>query len=233
MAAAKGLFAKCQLFKWNIQAISAGIFQNGMAIYPSFYIDPIFRKEVQQELVQSGEIDQYAHLPTKPAANNQTCSLTFDPDISLFTNYLMRDGRKNFARQLVEKSLEQVKRIQLEKFHKCTSEEDKAKIELDPKVIFHRAVTNSMPLLQLMPVKRGGVKYQVPVPVSHHRSRFLGMKWLIEASREKDKKTVRFWTQLARELVDASNNSGRVIRRKQDLHRQCEANKAYAHYRWS
>lgn len=71
------------------------------------------------------------------------------------------------------------------------------------------------------------------MPVSQHRSRFLGMKWLIETSREKDKKTVRFWTQLARELVDAANNSGRVIRKKQDLHRQCEANKAYAHYRWS
>lgn len=73
----------------------------------------------------------------------------------------MRDGRKNFARQLVDKTLEQVKRLQLEKYHKCTSEEDKVKIELDPRVIFHQAVSNSMPLLQLMPVKRGGVTYQV------------------------------------------------------------------------
>lgn len=73
----------------------------------------------------------------------------------------MRKGNKVLARELVEKTLEQVKRLQLEKYHKCITEEDKAKIELNPKVIFYNAVQNCKPLLQLMPVKRGGVKYQV------------------------------------------------------------------------
>lgn len=57
------------------------------------------------------------------------------------------------------------------------------------------------------------------------------MKWLIEAAKEKDSK-VRFYDQMALELIDAANNTGRVVRKKQDLHRQCEANRAYAHYRW-
>lgn len=59
------------------------------------------------------------------------------------------------------------------------------------------------------------------------------MKWLIAAAKERDTKNVRFPTQLAFELIDASNNTGKVIKRKQDLHKQCEANRAYAHYRWS
>lgn len=61
---------------------SALIQQNGMAIYPSFYLEPVFRKEVQQELVKSGEITQYAHIPVKPALNHYTCSASYDPLLS-------------------------------------------------------------------------------------------------------------------------------------------------------
>nr|CAI5818136.1 unnamed protein product [Callosobruchus analis] len=84
----------------------------------------------------------------------------------------------------------------------------------------------------LTPIKRGGVKYQVPVPISEKKAQFMSMKWLIQAGQEKDK-AVRFHLQLARELIDAANNTGRVIKKKHDLHKQCEANRAYAHYRWS
>lgn len=80
---------------------------------------------------------------------------------SLFINYTMRHGRKMLARNLVEKAFENIKRMQLEKYHKAKTEEGKAKIELDPKVVFHKAVVNSKPVLSLQPIKRGGVKYQV------------------------------------------------------------------------
>ncbi|KAL1488958.1 hypothetical protein ABEB36_014742 [Hypothenemus hampei] len=230
MAGINSLFKTKILLKPNT---FSAIVQNGMAIFPSYYIEPIYKKEDQEALKKSGEISEYVHMPTKAALNSQTCSVSYDPILSLFTNYLMRKGQKELARNLVERSLEQVKRIQLERYHKCNSDEERAKIELNPKIIFHRAVENGKPLLQLMPVKRGGVKYQVPVPISEYKARFLSMNWLIEAGREKDRTKVRFWTQLARELVDASNNTGKVVRRKQELHKQCEANKAYAHYRWS
>lgn len=70
------------------------------------------------------------------------------------------------------------------------------------------------------------------MPISDKRSQFLSMKWLIEASKDKER-TVHFPEKLAFELIDAASNKGRVVKKKQDLHRQCEANRAYAHYRWS
>lgn len=145
---------------------------------------------------------------------------------------MMRNGEKILARGLVEQAFENIKRMQLEKYHKCQDNVDKEKIELDPREIFHKAVDNCKPVLSLTPIKRGGVRYQVPVPVTPQKSLFLSMKWLIAAAEDKGKNT-RFHHQLAVELIDASNNKGRVVKQKQDLHRQCEANRAYAHYRWS
>lgn len=74
--------------------------------------------------------------------------------------------------------------------------------------------------------------FQVPIPLTHKRARFLSFKWLITTAQEKDS-SVRFHYQLAKEMIDAANNTGRVVKKKQDLHKQCEANRAYAHYRWS
>lgn len=73
----------------------------------------------------------------------------------------MQGGKKILARELIEKSFEKIKRVQLEKYHKTKSEEGKSKIDLNPKEIFHKAIINCKPLLHLTPIKRGGVKYQV------------------------------------------------------------------------
>lgn len=173
-----------------------------------------------------------AHIPIKPARNNDTVSVFHDDVMSKFTNYIMRKGNKMLARDLLEKTFEQVKRLQLEKFNTANSEEDKAKIQTNPKEILHQAIENSRPLLQLTPIKRGGVTYQVPVPITINRSSFIAMKWIIEAAKEKER-TIHFPQKLAWELLDAASNQGRVVKRKQDLHKQCEANRAYAHYRWS
>nr|CAH7748341.1 unnamed protein product [Callosobruchus chinensis] len=124
----------------------------------------------------------------------------------------MTGGNKILARSLIAQTLESIKRLQLEKYHKSKTEEDKSKIQLDPKAIFHNAVENCKPILMLTPIKRGGVKYQVPVPISEKKAQFMSMKWLIQAGQEKDK-TVRFHLQLARELIDAANNTGRVVKK--------------------
>jgi small subunit ribosomal protein S7 len=166
------------------------------------------------------------------ARNNDSCSVFHDDILSKFTNYIMKGGQKNLARNLVEKCFENIKRIQLERYNLATSEEEKAKIETNPIEILHKAVENCRPILSLTPIKRGGVKYQVPIPITEKRSYFLAMKWLIEASREKER-TVHLPEKMAWELLDAAANQGRVVKKKQDLHRQCEANRAYAHYRWS
>lgn len=140
-------------------------------------------------------------------------------------------GKKKLARSLVEKAFENIKRKQIERYHLASSDAEKAKIELDPKVVLHKAIENSKPLLQLTPVKRGGITYQVPGPITENRSEFLAIKWLLEATNDKER-TIHFPEQFAWELLDAANNTGKVVKRKQDIHRQCEANRAYAHYRW-
>lgn len=76
-------------------------------------------------------------------------------------NHVMEQGKKALARNLVEKAFENIKRIQIERYHLATTSEEKAKIELNPKVILYKAVENSKPLLQLCPIKRGGITYQV------------------------------------------------------------------------
>lgn len=229
-----GVFNKCRcIFNSQLSVAKTNlIHQNGMSQYPKYFIKPVYRQEKQEELRQKGEAQKLAHIPTRAALNDQTSSFMHDPEVALFTNYVMKSGRKGLARELVGKTFEKIKRMQIERYHKSKTEEDKNSIELDPRVVFLSAVKNCKPILELTPIKRGGVKYQVPVPITEKRSQFLSMKWLIEAANDKER-TMHFPEKMAYELLDASNNSGKVVKRKQDLHKQCEANRAYAHYRWS
>lgn len=205
---------------------------NSMSSYGPHFVDPVFKKEKQSLIIETGEATKLAHIPIKAARNNDSSSVFHDDILSKFTNHVMKGGQKELARNLVEKCFENIKRIQLERYNLASSDEEKAKIETNPMKILHKAVENCRPILSLTPIKRGGVKYQVPIPITEKRSYFLAMKWLIEASREKER-TVHLPEKMAWELLDAAAYQGRVVKRKQDLHRQCEANRAYAHYRWS
>jgi small subunit ribosomal protein S7 len=205
---------------------------NSYSMYGPQFVEPVFKKEKQESMYESGEIENILHLPVKAARPDATCSAFHDDVVRKFVNLVMRDGRKLLARELVEEAFEKIKRIQLQRYHSVDDPEKKASIETNPLKIFHAAINNSTPVLQLTPIKRGGVTYQVPVPVLDSRAQFMAMKWLILAAKEKDPK-VHFPEKLAWELVDAAANQGRVVKKKQDLHRQCEANRAYAHYRWS
>ncbi|XP_044758942.1 28S ribosomal protein S7, mitochondrial [Coccinella septempunctata] len=232
MAVFQNIFKQTKLLGSRASSICSSIIpHNGMSQYPSYYVPPIYKKELQNALIKDGEIQKLTHIPIKAALIDQTCSATHDAEVNLMINYLMKDGKKVLARSLMDKCFEHIKKIQLAKYNRCETEEGKSAIELNPKVIFHEAVENCKPIMCLTPIKRGGVRYQVPVPISAKRAQFFSMKWLIAASKEKES-TVRFSYQMALELIDAANNTGKVIRKKQDLHRQCEANRAYAHYRW-
>ncbi|KRT83774.1 ribosomal protein, partial [Oryctes borbonicus] len=105
--------------------------QNGMSQYANYFIKPIYRKEALDELHKKNEAQNYQHIPTRAALVDQTCSMTHDPKVSLFINYVMRAGKKALARELVGKAFEMVKRKQLEKYHN-SKEEEKHKIELNP-----------------------------------------------------------------------------------------------------
>ncbi|XP_046745398.1 28S ribosomal protein S7, mitochondrial isoform X1 [Diprion similis] len=213
--------------RWNEVSIK----KNDYSIYPSYYVRPVYKKENQSALKGTEEADELANSPIKAARNNETSSVFHDEVLRQFTNYIMKKGNKILARKLLEKSLENVKRIQLERYHKA-SPEDKFGMQLDPKVIMHRAIENCKPLLKLVPIKRGGATYQVPIPVTEKTAQWLASKWLLEAARDKEN-NAHLPDKLAYEILDAFNDQGRVIKKKQDLHKQCEANRAYAHYRWS
>ncbi|CAG9786176.1 unnamed protein product [Diatraea saccharalis] len=199
--------------------------------FPDFFQNPIFRKEDQAKLIENSELAKLAAVPVRPPASYETCSVYHDPLVNKVINHVMEMGKKQLARSLVEKAFENIKRIQIERYHLAQTQEEKNKIELNPKSILYNAVENCKPLLQLSPIKRGGITYQVPGPITEKRSLFLSIKWLLEATNDKER-TVHFPEQFAWELLDAANNTGKVVKRKQDLHRQCEANRAYAHYRW-
>lgn len=199
--------------------------------FPDYYQNPVFRKDDQLKLIESSELTKMATMAVKPPAVYETSSAYYDPLVNKVINHVMEMGKKKLARSLVEKAFENIKRKQIERYHLASTPEEKAKIELDPKKILYKAIENSKPLLQLSPIKRGGITYQVPGSITEKRSLFLAIKWLLEATYEKER-TIHFPEQFAWELLDAANNTGKVVKRKQDLHRQCEANRAYAHYRW-
>ncbi|XP_014274028.1 small ribosomal subunit protein uS7m [Halyomorpha halys] len=208
--------------------LSVAVTREYSAYGPNF-VEPVFRREDINKLKETGEAKTLAHIPIKAAKTEQTCSEFYDPQLERFINYVMRKGKKSLARSIVNQSLQQVKRIQIQKYHKETDPDEKAKVVLDPLKVFHAAVENCKPLLNLTPIKRGGATYQVPVPITPHKATFMSMNWLIEQGKA-EPKTTRFHFKLANELVNASMGHGRVIKRKEDLHRQCEANRAYAHY---
>lgn len=203
-----------------------------MSVFPPTFVDPVYKPIKQAELFETGEAAKLAHLPIKPPRNNDSSSVFHDERVSKFTNYIMMGGRKLLARELMAQTFENIKRIQLERYNKAPTDEEKNKIETNPVSILHNAIENSRPLLNVTPIKRGGVKYQVPVPITEKHSYYLACKWLVEAAREKGSKD-KLKDKLCYELLDAAIGQGRVIKRKQDLHRLCESNRAYAHYRWS
>ncbi|XP_067620849.1 small ribosomal subunit protein uS7m [Eurosta solidaginis] len=203
---------------------------NRAACYSPHYIDAIFTKKKQLSLKETDEYTKLAHIPIKAAKNDESESIYYNNLVNKMLNYITKGGNKALARELLSKSFEVLKRLQIERIN--LNPEEKDKIIADPEQLLVKAIENCRPLLQLTGIKRGGVKYQVPVPVSEKRSYFLAMKWLLEAAREKERK-VHLPEKLAWEVLDAAYNQGRVIKRKNDLHRQCESNRAYAHYRWS
>jgi len=133
-------------------------------------------------------------------------------DIAKFTNYIMERGKKSVAQKIVYDALELV------------SEKTKA----DPLEVFEQAIRNVSPSVEIRGRRVGGANYQVPVPVRPERSFTLGCRWLLDAARSRKGK--RLAEKLADELVNAYNNEGTAIKKKQDTYRMAEANRAFAHF---
>lgn len=177
---------------------------------------------------------ELAYRPIKAAKNDISNSIFNDPVIYKLENIIMRKGKKNLSHDLIHRTCFEIKKIQLKKFNDpAITAEEKSALILDPVEIIKTAIENAKPVVIVRPVKRGGATYQVPHPITANYSRFLSMKWLVESIKERPKpREEPFAPCFARELIAAASHEGKVIKKKHDLHKLCEANKAYAHYRW-
>ena len=134
--------------------------------------------------------------------------------VEKFVNSMMWQGKKNTAQHIFYDAMD--------KLRERTSD--------DPLKSFKKAVENAKPLLEVKTRRVGGANYQVPVEVNPFRRQSLAIRWLLQYSRERAGKTMV--DKLAEEVIDAANSRGGAIKKKEDVHRMAEANKAFAHYRW-
>ena len=106
----------------------------------------------------------------------------------------------------------------------------KSKSQQDPLEVFQAGINNILPSLEVKARRVGGATYQVPIEIRPERRQTLALRWLVDFSRKRGERTMA--ERLAAELLDASNNAGNAVKRKEEMHRMAEANKAFAHYRW-
>ncbi|XP_051245005.1 28S ribosomal protein S7, mitochondrial [Dicentrarchus labrax] len=205
--------------------------------YNPYYLEPEVRKEVyskpETELSQKEKEEREIRMlrPIKAATNGVTSSVFSDPDLSKFINMMMTHGNKVLAREILTQTLESIKRKQVEKYHKAP-ERDKEAIECNPYTIFHQALDNIKPVVGLTSIQKGGQYYQVPIPLTENRRRFLAMKWMLTECRENKHRRTHMYEKLSQELLAAYMKEGNLIKKKYEMHKMAEANRAYAHYRW-
>ncbi len=146
--------------------------------------------------------------PTIPDPRNQSRV------VSKFMSNLMRDGKKSVAERVVYDAFDKI-------------EEVTGRRAID---VFDAAVRNVTPVIEVKPRRVGGATYQVPVDIRSERRQALALRWLLDSSRRRGGRSMS--EKLAAELLDAANNAGNAIRRKEETHRMAEANRAFVHYRW-
>ena len=134
--------------------------------------------------------------------------------VTKFVNVVMKDGKKSVAERILYDALENIRE----------------KTQDDPMKVFKKAIENVKPAVEVKSRRVGGSTYQVPVEVRPDRRTSLSMRWLIGAARRRPERSMS--EKLAAELLDAANNRGTAVKKREDTHKMAEANKAFAHYRW-
>ena len=137
-----------------------------------------------------------------------------DKVVTKLVNNIMEDGKKGVAQKICYEAFDIIKE----------------KTGKDPLEVFEQALNNIMPVLEVKARRVGGATYQVPMEVRPERRQALGLRWLVNYSRQRGERTMR--ERLAGEILDATNNLGGAYKKKDDTHKMAEANKAFAHYRW-
>ena len=134
--------------------------------------------------------------------------------VTKLINSVMLDGKKGTSQKIVYGAFDIIQE----------------KTGKDPVEVFEEAMANIMPVLEVKARRVGGANYQVPIEVRPERRQTLGLRWLVGYTRKRGERTMR--EKLAKELMDAANNTGASVKKREDIHKMAEANKAFAHYRW-
>jgi small subunit ribosomal protein S7 len=137
-----------------------------------------------------------------------------DEMVAKFINMVMLNGKKSVAEQIVYHALDQVVE----------------KLKGEPVGLLTKALDNVRPMVEVKSRRVGGATYQVPVEVRANRRTALAMRWIVDAARKRGEKSMQ--RRLAGEILDAAENKGSAVKKREDVHRMAEANKAFAHYRW-
>lgn len=134
--------------------------------------------------------------------------------VTRLINQIMIDGKRGVAQSLLYDAFDLIKE----------------RTGKEPMEVFEEAIKNIMPVLEVRARRVGGANYQVPIEVRPERRTALGLRWLVNYARSRGEKTMQ--ERLAAEIIDASNNTGAAVKKREDTHKMAEANKAFAHYRW-
>jgi small subunit ribosomal protein S7 len=137
-----------------------------------------------------------------------------DQVLSKFMNLVMLEGKKSTAEGIVYSALDTIE----------------TRLKREPLPVFHEALENVKPMVEVRSRRVGGATYQVPVEVRPDRAQALAIRWLIAAARKRPEKTMS--ARLSAELIEASNNRGSAVKKREDTHKMAEANRAFSHYRW-
>ena len=134
--------------------------------------------------------------------------------LTKFTNAIMLDGKKSISEKIVYGAFDIVSK----------------KIDKDPLVFFHEALDNVKPNLEVKSRRVGGATYQVPMEVRPRRAQTLAMKWIVDCAVKRNEKTMK--ERVASEIIDAHNNKGNAVKKREETHKMAEANRAFSHFRW-
>lgn len=151
------------------------------------------------------------HVPTREVLPDP---VYHDVRVSKLINNIMLDGKKGVAQKICYEAFDLIKE----------------RSGQDPLEVFNKALENVMPVLEVKARRVGGSNYQVPIEVRPARRQTLALRWIVQAARSKSERTMK--ERLAAELIDAANATGISYKKKEDMHRMADANRAFAHYRW-
>lgn len=220
---------------------------------------PLYTDHMYNDAAEQGRLEDLSYQQVRFNLLWETNSPLQDDVVEKYLRYMQRDGRRWLLYELLHNTFYEIKTIQYRRWKKLEakkaaaaaaaaskdgknkkaaqaslSDDDEESLELNPVQMFHTAIDNCKPQVLTTKIKRGGAVYQVPTPVKWAHSEYLAMKWLNDLVKERPKPRVKHYhEELAQEIIDAANNRGKTVKKKDDIHKLAQANKAYSHYRWS